>query len=293
MNKGSIGVQMSTPPLKTVSEIRTERAEECEIRTMRKKITSLLSLFCFFVLFGGCKPYGEVVYQIIYPSGYARDCYTRDVLTPIEGTNYQIGWQETEGSKDSGKYDLQILDDMGEILFVYQGLGSRTMRGVAGPDGTVWLCSERWSSVHYNGYRSGDLKESVLLLVNMENGEILFSQELEENELYLTSVGTKCYFYYGGKEAEEKLFGLYKIPKKDAEIYYRDNANWSEKVFVYGFDYVEWPDDMDNEASVEERIRFYVNGREIVVAFTTYEQTEKQTNKWEYIEKLRVAIPLE
>lgn len=260
---------------------------------MKKKITSLLSLFCFLVLFGGCNPYGAVAYRVIYPSGYVRDCYTRDVLTPIEGTDYQIRWEETAEHKDSGKYDLQVLDSAGELLFVYQGLGSRTMRGVSGSDGTVWICSEQWSSAHFNGYRSGDLAKSVLLLADMENGELLFSQELEENELYLTTVGTKCYFYYAGKEAEEKLFGLYEIPEENAEIYYRDSADWPEKVLAYEFGYVEWPDDIDSTASVEECIRFYINEQEIVVAFTTYEQTEKQTNRWEYIEKLQIAVPLE
>lgn len=263
---------------------------------MKKRITYLLFLLCFFVLYGGCMfqipPYGAVAYQVIYPSGYARDCYTRDDLMPIEGTDYQMKQQEAAEHENSREYDLQILNGAGEVLFTYQGLGSRTMRGAAGSDRTVWICSEQWNSPHFNGYRSGDLTGGILLLADMESGEILFSQELEENELYLASVGTKCYFYYGGKEAGKKLFGLLETPRKNAELYYRDSADWSEKISVYEFNYVEWPDDIDNTASVEDYIRFYVNEQKIAVAFTTYEQTEKKTNKWEYIEKSKVEISL-
>lgn len=262
----------------------------------RRVWVCLFFLSCFLALPCGCmfqNPYGLVAYQVIYPSGYARDCYTWDERMPIEGTDCQIGWQKAADYETSGNYDLQILDAAGEVVFAYSGLGSRTMRGEAASDGTVWICSEQWDSPHFNGYRSGDLTKSVLLLADMESGEILFSQELKENELYLTSVGTKCYFYHCGTEAEKKLFGLYETKGEHAEVYYRDKSDWSKKVSVYEFDYVEWPEDMEDETSVENRIRFYVQEQAVVIVLTTYEQTDEAANRWEYLEKISVAIPLD
>ncbi len=251
----------------------------------RRKGFFLLFLLCIPVLLSSCQypPYGAIAYQILYPSGYSRDCYTWDKLTPIEGTDWYLA--ENNG--------LEILDKEGGLIFEYPDISQGTVRGEATGEGTIWVCSEQWNSPHYNGYRSGNLVESILFLLDMETGDILFQQHLGSNELYLTSIGTKCYFYFCGKEEEEKFFGLYKVPAKNAEIYYRDINNWAKEGSVYKFDYVEWPDNIDDKLSVENYIRFYLQDRIITVALTLYGKAGPESEEWEYIEKSRVEIPLD
>lgn len=260
------------------------------VEIIRRRKIFLLCLFCISVLLSGCQysPYGAIAYQIIYPSEYSRDCYTWDKLTPIEGTDWYL--QKIQNNKKTENYDLQILDKEGGLIFEYPDIGKDTIRGEATGEGTIWICSEQWNSPHFNGYRSGDLVESLLLLLDIENGDILFQQKLGKNELYLTSAGTKCYFYFCGKEEEEKFFGLHRIPAQNAEVYYRDINDWTKKVSVYTFDYVEWPDNIDDKESVENYIRFYLQDQIITIALTTYEAEPKGV--WQYIEKSSVEILL-
>lgn len=261
---------------------------------MKKSFGSLLGLLTLLILLSGCvlsRPYGAVAYQFLYPSGYVRDCYTWDETAPIEGTPYQLRCSERVGFSRRVE-DLQVLDESGNLLYEYVGIGSGTMRGEAAENNSVWICSEQWSSAHYNGYRSGDLRSSTLLFVDMRNGEFLFSQVLGKNELYLTSKDTRCYFYDCGTEPEEAFFGLFRRPGQNAQIYYRDIEDWEEKRTVCEFDYVNWPEDMDDEKAVEKCIRFYIQEEQVTAAFTTYEQTEEETNTWEYLEKSSITIPL-
>ncbi len=81
-----------------------------------------------------------------------------------------------------------------------------------------WLTPAAFAMVPMGGW----LKESGLLLIDLSCGEILFQDKAGENEFYITSNGTRCYFYFPGKGESEKLFDLIKIPAKNAVIYYRD-----------------------------------------------------------------------
>ena len=83
------------------------------------------------------------------------------------------------------------------------------------------------------------------------------------------------------------------MPAKNAVIYYRDINNWAKEGSVYKFDYVEWPDNIDDKLSVENYIRFYLQDRIITVALTLYGKAGPESEEWEYIEKSRVEIPLD
>ncbi len=115
---------------------------------------------------------------------------------------------------------------------------------------------------------------------------------MKENELYLTSVGTKCYFYHCGQRSKKQLLGLYTIPAVKAEIYYRDTKNWGEKVSIYSFDYELQPDRLD-EKSVEDCIRFYLEQDKIKVSMTAYLQTEQNGKEQGCTEVSAVEILLE
>ncbi len=250
----------------------------------------IISLCC---LLTGCGDWGGIVYRVEYPSGYGRDCSTWDDITPIEGSTLQLGYQKSDDYEKTRSYTLLLLDESGKTLYQYPNLGSTALRGVAGEEGSVWICSEQWSTPHFNGYRSGGLKGGTLLLAESGTGELLLQQTLERNELFLTAVGADCWFYAEGRPAEEKWFGLVKIPAENACIYTRNQAEWGQKTPVFQFGFVEWPEDLDIKGSVEETIRFEIEERQIQVVFTAYEQTDKQQNRWEHLEKRRVVIPLE
>ncbi len=115
-------------------------------------------------------------------------------------------------------------------------MGSDIMRGLVQEEQRLWICAERWTSHHHKGYLEGRLKESDVFLIDLSDGEILFQDRAGEDEFYLTSNGTRCYFYAPGKEEQEKLFGLLKTPARNAEIYYRDTSDWGEEHTVYTFD---------------------------------------------------------
>ncbi len=90
----------------------------------RRKGFFLLFLLCIPVLLSSCQypPYGAIAYQILYPSGYSRDCYTWDKLTPIEGTDWYLA--ENNG--------LEILDKEGGLIFEYPDISQGTVRGNRG-----------------------------------------------------------------------------------------------------------------------------------------------------------------
>ena len=91
----------------------------------------------------------------------------------------------------------------------------------------------------------------------------------------------------------DRIDGKSKEMLKYAEIYYRDINNWAKEGSVYKFDYVEWPDNIDDKLSVENYIRFYLQDRIITVALTLYGKAGPESEEWEYIEKSRVEIPLD
>lgn len=244
----------------------------------------------FVLLLTGCNwAAGVTIYEVIYPSGYIRDCYTYDEKSPIEGSFCYLQWKEADDYKKTYDFDMQILDANGSVLYEHLDMGSRTMRGILQKGDVIWVCAEQWTAPHYNGYIEGWLKESNLLLLNLSDGEILFQDRVGENEFYITSNGIRCYFYSPGKEESERLFGLIKIPAENAVLYYRDTSDWTQKHIFYTFDYVEEPD-IDTSNGVETRIKFYVSEKQLKVVWTSYESVGD--GKWEYLEKKAYELPL-
>ncbi len=261
---------------------------------MKGKIVRHIFYLCcaaiFVLLPTGCNPAGGATsYEVIYPSGYSRDCYTYDEKSPIEGTSCYLQWEKADDYKKTYHYDMYILDENGSVLYNFPDVGSKAMRGSVQGDSKTWVCAELWTAPHHNGYVEGWLKESNLLLIDLSDGEVLFQEKGGENEFYITSNGTRCYFYLPGKEESEKLFGLIKIPAENAEIYYRDTSDWTQKHTVYTFDYVTEPD-IDTSNGVLTRIKFYIYENQLKVAWTSYEPVGNE--KWEYLEKKAYEISL-
>lgn len=258
-----------------------------------KTVRRVFSLCCaaiFVLLLTGCNPTaGATVYEVIYPSGYSRDCYTYDEKFPVEGSSCYLQWKEADDYRETYDYDMQILDENGSVLYEYLDIGSKTMRGILQEADRIWVCTEVWTAPHHNGYVEGWLKESNLLLIDLSDGEILFQEKAGENEFYITSNGTRCYFYNAGKEESERLFGLIKIPPENATIYYRDTSDWTQKRTVYTFDYVAEPD-IDTSDGVETCIKFYISENQLKVAWTSYESVGN--GNWEHLEKKAYEIPL-
>ena len=258
-----------------------------------KIVHHVISICCaaiIVLLLTGCNPTaGATEYEVIYPFGDSRDCYTYDERSPIEGSSCYLQWEKADDYKKTYDYDMYILDENGSVLYSYPDVGSKAMRGSVREDGKTWVCAEHWTAPHHNGYVEGWLKESDLLLIDLSDGEILFQQKAGENEFYITSNGTRCYFYLPGKEESEKLFGLIKIPAEHAVIYYRDTSDWTQKHTVYMFDYVTEPD-IDTSNGVLTRIKFYISENELKVAWTSYEPVSDEN--WEYLEKKAYEISL-
>lgn len=257
-----------------------------------KKVCRVFALCCvavFVLMLTGCDPTaGATVYEVIYPSGHTRDYLTDAKKIPVEGTSYYLQWEEAEDYEKTHAYNLQFLDERGSVLYEYFDIGRDTMRGSLQEDHMIWVCTEQWTSPHRD-YLEGWLKESDLLLIDLSDGEILFQDKAGENEFYITSNETRCYFYDPGKEESERLLGLMKIPPKNAEIYYRDTSNWTEKHTVYTFDYVVEPD-IDTSDGVETRIKFYISEDQLKVAWTSYESIGN--GEWEHLEKKTYEIPI-
>ncbi len=255
-----------------------------------RHVVSLCCVTIVVLLLTGCDPTaGATTYEVIYPSGYSRDCYTYDEISPIEGSSFSLQWEKADDDKKTYDYDMQILDENGSILYSYPDVGSKAMRGRVKEDGKIWVCAEHWTAPHHNGYVEGWLKRSDLLLVDPDDGEILFQNKAGENEFYITSNETRCYFYVPGKEEREKLFGLIKIPAENAIIYYRDTSDWTQKHTVYTFDYVAEPT-IDTSDGVETRVKFYISENQLKVAWTSYESVGNED--WEYLEKKAYEISL-
>ena len=252
-------------------------------------VFSLCCVVAFVLLLTGCEPTaGATEYEVIYPSGYIRNYSVGNRKSPIEGTSYYLQWKKAEDFKKTRDYDLQILDGNDAILYEYPCIGHESLRGILQKDDIIWVCTELWTTGRYVGYLEGWLKESNLLLIDLSDGEILFQDKAGENEFYITSNETRCYFYEPGKEESEQLFVLVKIPPKNAEIYYRDTSDWGEKHTIYTFDYVLEPD-IDTSNGVETRIKFYISEEQLKVVWTSYESIGN--GEWEFLEKAAYDIP--
>mgnify|MGYP001031262001 CR=1 FL=1 len=261
------------------------------MKKFRKWIPLFLLLGLFPAQLTGCDlGVGRASYEIIYPSGLSRGPYDWNDIVPAEGVPYQLTSGKSENFDKTRTYDLRVLDENGEVLYEYPELGHSVVCGEAGgQENTVWVSCELWNTPHHHGYRDGCLEESTLLLLDMETGEILFQAEAGENECYLTSRQSRCYFYKPGEPERKKLFGLLKTPAQNAELYYRDTEDWSERHTVYTFDYVDKPD--MGGSGVEDRVKFYLSENQIRAAWTSYESVED--GKWEYLEKRIYEISLE
>lgn len=246
---------------------------------MKKKMRVLFLVCLLPLVLCGCPGLanGEIEYEIIYPSGNIRGQYSY-IPVNIEQTSYQLD-NRFEMFEESVRilgtdyvigteyvYYLQILDEAGTLLYEYEGLGNDTLWGLAAGDQTAWISSEDWITSHVNGYRSHNLKGSILLRVDLSNGEILFQQEIDAYELYLMSRGTRCYFYDCGEESEEKLFGLSTTEQENARIFYRDVENWEEEVTIYTFDYALYPDIDDIDA-----LRFSLEQEDEIMVLPSYD----------------------
>ncbi len=255
---------------------------------MRRRF-SLCCVAAATLLLVGCNPEsGAATYEVIYPSGYTRDYTTYHKEIPVEGASCSLQWEKAKDYEKTYEYDLRILDENDSVLYEYPNMGSDIMRGLMQEENMVWICAEHWTSHHHRGYLEGWLKESDVFLINLRDGKILFQGRAGENEFYLTSNGTRCYFYAPGKEEQEKLFGLVKIPAEHAEIYYRDTLDWGKEHTVYTFDYVAKPD-IDTSGGVETRIKFYISETQLKVVWTSYESVGN--GNWEYLEKKAYEIP--
>ena len=203
-----------------VCDRRHEKENGADMKgKIMRHVVSLCGGATAALLLTGCNPTaGATEYEVIYPSGYSRDSYAYDEKSPIEGSSCYLQWEEADDYKKTYDYDIHILDEKGSVLYEYPDMGSKAMRGNVWEDGKTWVCAEHWTAPHHNGYVEGWLKESDLLLIDLSCGEILFQDKAGENEFYLTSNGTRCYFYLPGKEESEKQFGLIKIPAENAVI---------------------------------------------------------------------------
>ena len=241
-------------------------------------------------LLSGCdRNAGRADYEVVYPSGWSRDPYMWEDTVPVEGTGLLLQRVEAEDYEESRSRDLWLLDQEGNRIAVYSGLGADTLRGEKGEEGSAWLCSERWNNFRYNGYRDGCLVKGALLLVDCADGRVYFEAQTEKNEFYLTSVDGRCYFYTPGRDGRELLAGLVKIPEKKAQVYYRKIHDWEKKETVYTMEYAEFPGAGGRRV---DRVRFEIGENMLRIVLVDYEQTDRESNTWEYVEKSSVEIPL-
>lgn len=235
------------------------------------------------LLLSGCNPdSGSGSLEMVYPSGYTRTNGTWDELAPVEGTGYQLQAQKSSDYDKTHNYDLQILDEAGDLQYTLPGIGRPTMRGEAAEGGTAWVCSEWWDTVHNNGYLNGHLTKSVVLLVDMMDGEVLFQAEIGKNELYLTSKGSLCYFYKIGKSEQE-----------NAQICCRDIQDWETEQCIYTFDYAVEPDITEYNDS-RTKARFILGDDSIQVIWESTDRILTSEGKYQSVfsEKVTYEVSL-
>ena len=235
------------------------------------------------LLLSGCNPdSGSAFLEVVYPSGYARTYTTYDELTPVEGTDCQLRAREAEDYDKTYEYNLQILDGDGNLLWELPDIGRPTMRGEAAGDSAVWICSEWWNTVLSNGYLNGHLSKSIVLLVDMANGEVLFQAETGKNELYLTSRGNLCYFYKMGK-----------TDRQNAYVCCRDIQDWETEQIIYTFDYAVEPDIATYKDSML-KARFILDDDSIKVVWESTDRVLTSEGKYQSVfsEKVTYEVPV-
>ena len=149
-----------------------------------RRIFSLCCAAIFALSLTGCDPTaGATEYEVIYPSGYSRDCYAYDEKSPIEGSSCYLQWEKAGDYEKTHDYDIHILDENGSVLYSYPDVGSKAMRGSVQEEGKTWVCAEHWTAPHHNGYVEGWLEESEKLfgLIKMpaENAAIYYRDTLD------------------------------------------------------------------------------------------------------------------
>lgn len=247
------------------------------------------------LLLSGCNPDSGLAWiEVSYPSGYVRTSTTWDELTPVEGADFHLRVQKAEDYDKTYHYDLQILDGSGDLLYELPDVGQTTMRGeLAGDGNAIWVCSEWWSTVHCNGYLNGRLSKSIVLLVDMADGAVLFQGETGEGELYLTSVKTRCYFYDAGEPERTAWFGLVRMPAQEAQIYYRDTQDWEAPQTVYSFDYVGEPDVASYKDS-RSKVRFQLEEDLVRVVWESTDRVLNEDGMYDAVfsEKAAYEVPI-
>ena len=233
------------------------------------------------LLLSGCNPdSGSALLEVVYPSGCARTYTTYDELTPVEGTDCQLRAQEAEDYDKTHEYDLQILDGAGNLLWELPNIGRSTVRGEAAGDRAVWICSEWWNTVHCNGYLNSHLSRSIVLLVNLADGEVLFQAETGKNELYLTSRGNLCYFYKMGKTDRENAY-----------VSCRDIRDWETEQVVYTFDYAVEPDIATYNDSML-KARFILDDDSIKVVWESTDRVLTSEGKYQAVFSEKAAYDI-
>ena len=87
-----------------------------EVRKIVRRVFSLCCTAISVLLLTGCDPTaGSTVYEVIYPSGCTRDCYTRDEKFPIEGSSCSLQWEEADDYRKTHDYDMRILDEKQQV----------------------------------------------------------------------------------------------------------------------------------------------------------------------------------
>ena len=164
---------------------------------------------------------------------------------------------------------------------------------LAGDETSVWVCSEWWSTVHYNGYLNGRLSKSIVLLVDMTDGAVLFQGETGEGEFYLTSEKTRCYFYDAGEPERTAWFGLIRSPARNARIYYRDTQDWKNPQTVYSFDYINEPDVASYKGS-RLKVRFQMEEDLVRVVWESTDRVLTDNGKYDAVfsEKAAYEVPI-
>lgn len=232
------------------------------------------------LLLTGCNPDGGAFLEVVYPSGYARTYTTYDEMTPVEGTDYQLRVREAEDYDKTYKYNLQILDENGNLLWELPDIGRPTMRGETAGATVAWVCAEWWNTAHCNGYLNGHLSKSIVLLVDTADGEVLFQAETGKNELYLTSRGNLCYFYKMGKADRENAY-----------VSYRDIRDWETEQVIYTFDYAVEPDIATYKDSML-KARFIWDNDSIKVVWESTDRVLTSEGKYQAVFSEKVAYEI-
>lgn len=77
------------------------------MKKTHRRLSIFFCLWMMLILLKGCVK-GRVEYQVVYPSGYVRNPYIKDEITPVENTSYQLRCSKSEDYEETRAYDLDI-----------------------------------------------------------------------------------------------------------------------------------------------------------------------------------------